>query len=56
MFPYEFHKEHQAELIRRADTERLARQVRRARRAERRSAENGPEGRVSIRSRFERAA
>ncbi|MGW1883094.1 hypothetical protein [Streptomyces sp. NPDC001970] len=52
MLDYEIHKLHQAELIRRADEERLARQVRR----NRRSAENEPEGRVSTRGGFERAA
>ncbi|MGW2558121.1 hypothetical protein ACWCXB_02515 [Streptomyces sp. NPDC001514] len=56
MFHYEIHKLNQAELIRRADEERRARQVRRARRSARRSAQNDPEGQVSTRSRFERAA
>ncbi|MFE7774659.1 hypothetical protein ACFU5O_12270 [Streptomyces sp. NPDC057445] len=52
MFEYELHQVNHAELVRRADTERLARQLRQARR----SADNAPEGRVNIRSRFQRAA
>ncbi|MEU9098764.1 hypothetical protein [Streptomyces sp. NPDC048361] len=58
MYDYEIFKSHQADLLRRADQERLARQVRRdARRAGRRSGDNGPEGQVSsVRSRFVRAA
>ncbi|MFD7440528.1 hypothetical protein [Streptomyces sp. NPDC059909] len=52
MFEYEIHKLNQAELIRRADEERRALQVRRARR----SAKNDPEGQVSTRGRFEHAA
>ncbi|MFC5804825.1 hypothetical protein [Streptomyces formicae] len=60
MFAYELHQVMQAELIRRADAERLLREARQARRSARlsarRSAENDPEGRVSTRSRFARAA
>ncbi|MFE4859496.1 hypothetical protein [Streptomyces sp. NPDC056670] len=59
MFDYEIYKNRQAELLRQADQERLAGQVRGARRrfGRRRSDGNGPEGRVSSpRSRFARAA
>ncbi|MGR8008087.1 hypothetical protein [Streptomyces hypolithicus] len=65
MFELEIQKQHAAELIRRADAERLARQAVTARRAARRAARHGgrhsggntPEGPVSsLRSRFTRAA
>ncbi|MFE0682783.1 hypothetical protein ACFW17_18490 [Streptomyces sp. NPDC058961] len=58
MYDYEIYKNRQAELLRQADQERLAAQVRRAgRRFGRRSGGNGPEGRVSSpRNRFARAA
>ncbi|AYG80261.1 hypothetical protein DWB77_02392 [Streptomyces hundungensis] len=59
MFDYEMHKTHEAELLRRADQERLVGQARRAGRRffGRRSDDNGPEGRVSSpRNRFVRAA
>ncbi|MGW1867392.1 hypothetical protein ACWCPS_17715 [Streptomyces mauvecolor] len=58
MFEYEMHKVHEAELLRRADQERLAGRARRAgRRFGRRDGDNGPEGRVSSpRNRFVRAA
>ncbi|MEU2433352.1 hypothetical protein ABZ611_28345 [Streptomyces sp. NPDC007861] len=60
MFAYELHQVMQAELVRRADAERLLREARRARRAARlsarRSAGNDPERPVSTRSRFARAA
>ncbi|MCT9091553.1 hypothetical protein N4G70_22170 [Streptomyces sp. ASQP_92] len=58
MFDYEMHKTHEAELLRRADRERLVGQARRAaRRFGRRSGDNGPEGPVSSpRNRFVRAA
>ncbi|MFI2347327.1 hypothetical protein ACH492_09745 [Streptomyces sp. NPDC019443] len=56
MFEYEMQQLRQAELIREADTERLVRQVRKARRAARRAAKDA-EGRVSPdRDRFTRAA
>ena len=61
MFEYEIQKLRTAELLRQAEQERLVTQIRRARRdtrrAERRSAKNATEGRVSsLRSRFARAA
>ncbi|MCX5385846.1 hypothetical protein [Streptomyces sp. NBC_00083] len=58
MYDYEIYKTRQADLLRRADQERLARQVRRdARRAARHSGGNGTEGQVSsVRNRFARAA
>ena len=58
MFDYEMHKVHEAELLRRADQERLVDQARRAgRRFGRRNGGNRPEGRVSSpRNRFVRAA
>ncbi|MEV5278939.1 hypothetical protein [Streptomyces sp. NPDC051994] len=57
MFEYEMFKSREAELLRRADRERLVDQARRARRRFGRTADNGPEGRVSSpRSRFARAA
>ncbi|MER0448455.1 hypothetical protein ABR738_28510 [Streptomyces sp. Edi4] len=58
MFDYETYKTHEAELLRRADHERLVGQARRAgrRRAARRG-DNGPKGPVSPpRDRFVRAA
>ncbi|GGT49263.1 hypothetical protein [Streptomyces purpureus] len=57
MFEYELHRINQAELIARADAERLAGQFRKARRAQRRSAKHEAEGRVSRSpSAFTRAA
>ncbi|MFP3987728.1 hypothetical protein U9R90_09545 [Streptomyces sp. E11-3] len=59
MFEYRQYEIRQAELIREADAQRLANQVRRPRRAAGGSAEHDPEGRVSDRSwraRFARAA
>ncbi|WP_328309287.1 hypothetical protein OG432_08370 [Streptomyces sp. NBC_00442] len=61
MYDYEIYKNRQAELLRRADQERLARQVRQVRRDERRagrrSGDNDPKGQVnSPRNRFARAA
>lgn len=47
MFQHEIHRFRQAELIRQAEAERLARQVRKARRAARRAAKESGEGRVS---------
>ncbi|WP_405805882.1 hypothetical protein OG729_11705 [Streptomyces sp. NBC_00210] len=47
MFQNQIHKIRQAELIRQAEVERLARQVRKARRAARRAAKESGEGPVS---------
>jgi hypothetical protein len=47
MFQHQIHQFRQAELIRQAEAERLARQVRKARRAARRAAKESGEGRVS---------
>jgi hypothetical protein len=47
MFAYELHKMRSAELIRRAEDYRIARQIATARRTARRSRRNGTEGRVS---------
>ena len=47
MFEYESHTIRSAELIRRAENYRIARQVMAARRAARRSRRNDTEGRVS---------
>ncbi|PKV88052.1 hypothetical protein [Streptomyces sp. TLI_146] len=59
MFAYEMHKVNQAELLREATAQRLARQARVARRA-RRNADHEAEGRVShlrdLRDRFAHAA
>ncbi|MFJ8001506.1 hypothetical protein ACIQ7D_31120 [Streptomyces sp. NPDC096310] len=57
MFEYELQKIHTAELIRRAEHERLVREAGAARRWARRSARNAPGGRVNpLRGRFDRAA
>ncbi|MEU6703993.1 hypothetical protein [Streptomyces wuyuanensis] len=65
MFEYQLHTIRQAEMLRRADDERLARDARAARRAARRAApQRAPEGRVNSpegrsgggRVRFTRAA
>ncbi|WNI29058.1 hypothetical protein [Streptomyces sp. ITFR-6] len=59
MYEYELHKVMQAELIRRADAERLAREVRRAERAARSTARKERERTVSAdsdRQRFAHAA
>ncbi|MFG2718187.1 hypothetical protein ACGFW5_07775 [Streptomyces sp. NPDC048416] len=58
MYDYDLYKTHQAELLRRAEHERLVGQARRgARRFGRRSGGNGPDGQVSSpRDRFARAA
>ncbi|MFE9119579.1 hypothetical protein [Streptomyces sp. NPDC007172] len=62
MYDYEIYQNRHAELLRQAEQERLAVQVRRAGRRfglrfGRRSGGNGPEGRVSSpRNRFARAA
>ncbi|MGW7364618.1 hypothetical protein ACWGI8_14605 [Streptomyces sp. NPDC054841] len=60
MFAYELQKIQHAEMIRRADNERLARRVRVARRAARLdgtpSAKDEPEGQVSGHGLFARAA
>ncbi|MFJ1898198.1 MULTISPECIES: hypothetical protein [unclassified Streptomyces] len=59
MYEYELHKVMQAELIRRADAERLAREARRADRAARSSARQERGGKVSAdreRQRFAHAA
>ncbi|MET7618602.1 hypothetical protein [Streptomyces sp. NPDC005408] len=57
MFEYKMHELRLADLLREAEAERLARQVRKARRAARRSAKDAGEGRVSHESsRYERAA
>ncbi|MET8125214.1 hypothetical protein ABZV67_12260 [Streptomyces sp. NPDC005065] len=60
MYTYELHKIHEAELLRRAELERVVRQARRARRARRaarRSGRQEDEGVVStFRNRFVRAA
>ncbi|MHC0430088.1 hypothetical protein ACX6XY_07855 [Streptomyces sp. O3] len=59
MFDYQQHEIRHAELVREAEAQRLANQVRKARRAQRGSADHDPEGRVSGRSwrnRFVRAA
>ncbi|TLS44159.1 hypothetical protein FE633_21675 [Streptomyces montanus] len=47
MFAYELHQIRSAELIRKADNYRLARQAVSARRAARRSAKDDPEGQVT---------
>ncbi|WP_406302909.1 hypothetical protein OHA61_10830 [Streptomyces sp. NBC_00885] len=57
MFEYEMQELRLADLLREAETARLIRQVRKARRAARRSAKDTGEGRVSHDStRYERAA
>ncbi|MFI6704634.1 hypothetical protein ACIBJC_37860 [Streptomyces sp. NPDC050509] len=57
MFEYELQKIHAAELIRRAEHQRLVREAGAARRRARRTAGNAPEGRVrQLRGRFDRAA
>lgn len=59
MLVHELQKIHQAEIMRWADGERLARRVllaRRAARRGRRSPEPAPEERASVRARFARAA
>lgn len=57
MFEYEMHQMRAAELIRRADNERLVRQARKARQEAARDAGNEGEGRVeSHRGRFVSAA
>lgn len=59
MYEYELHKVMQAELIRRADAERLAREARRAERAARSTAREERERTVSAdsdRQRFAHAA
>lgn len=56
MFEYELQQYRRADLIREADTQRLVRQIRKARRAARRAAKDA-EGRVSPDSaRYTRAA
>ncbi|MEU2158676.1 hypothetical protein ABZ532_27320 [Streptomyces sp. NPDC019396] len=47
MFEYQLHEIRHAELVRRAESEWLARHVRRADHTGRRPAGHGPEGRVS---------
>ncbi|MEV0094048.1 hypothetical protein [Streptomyces sp. NPDC050738] len=57
MFEYEIQKLQQADLIAKADHQRLVNEFRKARRDARRSGKHGTEGRVStLRSRFARAA
>ncbi|MFE2944465.1 hypothetical protein ACFXKG_36290 [Streptomyces sp. NPDC059255] len=57
MFEYELQKIHAAELIRRAEHQRLVREAGTARRWARRTARNAPEGPVKQRrGRFARAA
>ncbi|MFE7788297.1 hypothetical protein [Streptomyces sp. NBC_01800] len=57
MYAYELHKIQEAELLRRAELERVVRQARRARRAARRSGRQEDEGAVStFRNRFVHAA
>ncbi|MGW8883590.1 hypothetical protein [Streptomyces sp. NPDC055749] len=57
MYAYELHQIQAAELMRRAEAQRLARQAVLARRAERRSGRDDTEGRVSADpSRFAHAA
>ncbi|MFC9647777.1 MULTISPECIES: hypothetical protein [unclassified Streptomyces] len=57
MFEYELQKINEAELIRRAERQRLVREVRTARRQARRAAKDAREGRVNTsHDRFTRAA
>ncbi|MEU0279499.1 MULTISPECIES: hypothetical protein [unclassified Streptomyces] len=57
MFAYELQKINEAELIRRAEEQRLVREVRAARRQARRAAREAREGRVNTwHDRFTRAA
>ncbi|MFC8080266.1 hypothetical protein ACFUN8_32595 [Streptomyces sp. NPDC057307] len=57
MFEYEMHQMRAAELIREADSRRLIRTVRKARKEAARNARNEGEGRVeSLRNRFVSAA
>lgn len=57
MFEYELQKINAAELIRKADHERLVREIRTARRKARRAAKEAREGRVNApHDRFARAA
>ncbi|MFJ9031106.1 hypothetical protein ACIRQP_21760 [Streptomyces sp. NPDC102274] len=57
MFEYELQKINAAELIRRADRQRLVREIRTARRQARRAAKEAREGRVNTpHDRFTRAA